>query len=125
MCGIAGYLYADDRKFVDHRILDAMCNTMVHRGPDDYGAFREGPVGIGMRRLSIIDLHSGHQPISNESKSIWVVLNGEIYNYKEITDGLIAKGHVFQTKSDTEVIVHLYEELGDKCVDRLRGMFVF
>jgi asparagine synthase (glutamine-hydrolysing) len=102
-----------------------MCNTIVHRGPNDQGLHIEGPVGIGMRRLSVIDLNTGHQPISNETKDVWVVFNGEIYNYKEIARGLNTRGHRLTTTSDTEVIVHLYEELAEECVQKMRGMFAF
>jgi asparagine synthase (glutamine-hydrolysing) len=100
-----------------------MCQTIVHRGPDDEGIRVEDSVGLGMRRLSIIDLSGGHQPIHNEDKSIWVVFNGEIYNFPELRRDLEARGHTFYTHSDTEVIVHLYEEMGADCVKKLRGMF--
>ena len=102
-----------------------MNRTMVHRGPDDEGYHVSGPIGLAMRRLSIIDLESGEQPIANEDESIWIVFNGEIYNYPELRQELISKGHTLRTHSDTEVIVHLYEELGDDCVCRLNGMFGF
>lgn len=102
-----------------------MTDRISHRGPDDFGYFREGPVGLGHRRLSIIDLGGGKQPIFNEDGSIVIVFNGEIYNYAELTAELIARGHVFKTRSDTETIVHAYEEYGDDCVTRLRGMFAF
>jgi asparagine synthase (glutamine-hydrolysing) len=102
-----------------------MCDRIEHRGPDDEGFYVEGGVALGMRRLSIIDLFTGHQPISNEDGSVWIVFNGEIYNYREIRDLLISRGHTFQTESDTEVIVHLYEDEGEACVERLRGMFAF
>jgi asparagine synthase (glutamine-hydrolysing) len=102
-----------------------MCNAMRHRGPDDDGLFVAGPVALGMRRLSIIDLAGGKQPISNETGEITVVLNGEIYNYPELRAGLLARGHELRTRSDTETIVHLYEEMGPKCVEVLRGMFAF
>src|SRR5690349_21227948 len=125
MCGIAGYINIDKRERVDAAILEAMCSTMIHRGPDDQGVYVDGPVGFGRRRLSIIDLDTGHQPISNEKKRIWVVLNGEIYNYRDLADWLRKRGHTFATSSDTEVIVHLYEEMGDDCVHKLRGMFAF
>jgi asparagine synthase (glutamine-hydrolysing) len=102
-----------------------MCGAMVHRGPDDEGVYLGDGVGIGMRRLSIIDLHNGHQPISNEDGSVWIVFNGEIYNYQELQRDLEKAGHTFRTASDTETIVHLYEEMGARCVERLRGMFGF
>lgn len=105
--------------------LDAMGDTLLHRGPDD-GGIHTGPgVGLGMRRLSIIDLKTGHQPVANEDRSVWVVLNGEIYNYRELTADLLARGHRFSTASDTETLVHLYEEHGADCVRHLRGMFAF
>ena len=100
-----------------------MCQSIVHRGPDDEGIYTQGPVGLGMRRLSIIDLSGGHQPIHNEDKSIWIVYNGEIYNFPELRRGLEQRGHKFYTHTDTEIIVHLYEELGADCVKKLRGMF--
>jgi asparagine synthase (glutamine-hydrolysing) len=110
---------------VDRHLLARMAKAMVHRGPDDEGAFVNGPFGMTMRRLSIIDLGGGHQPISNEDGSIWVTFNGEIYNYVELREELVARGHRFKTDSDTEVIVHLYEEHGEKCLSELRGMFAF
>jgi asparagine synthase (glutamine-hydrolysing) len=100
-----------------------MCQTIVHRGPDDEGIYARGPVGLGMRRLSIIDLAGGKQPIHNEDRSVWVVFNGEIYNFPELRGELQGRGHQFYTHSDTEVIVHLYEEMGADCVKMLRGMF--
>src|ERR1700691_1749162 len=102
-----------------------MADAIHHRGPDDEGYYTSGPVGLGFRRLSIIDLSLGHQPISNEDGTVWIVFNGEIYNYRELRTFLVSKGHVFKTQSDTEVIVHLYEELGPRCVEKLRGMFAF
>ncbi|MFO1418574.1 MAG: asparagine synthase (glutamine-hydrolyzing) [Methylotetracoccus sp.] len=124
MCGISGRFNLDGRP-VDRDECLAMRDIMVHRGPDDGGLFVEGPVGLGHRRLSIIDLAGGHQPLSNEDGSVTVVFNGEIYNFAEIREELEARGHVFATHSDTEVIVHLYEELGAECVQRFRGMFAF
>ena len=124
MCGITGILYQSSGS-VDGAELKRMCDVMRHRGPDDEGTYLAGPVGIGMRRLSIIDLASGHQPIHNEDKSVWVVLNGEIYNYRELRARLEAKGHRFYTQSDTETIAHLYEEYGEECVQHLNGMFGF
>ena len=106
-------------------MVHAMCDQIRHRGPDDEGIFVEGPCGIGMRRLSIIDLSSGHQPISNEDASLWTVFNGEIYNFQELRQGLIAQGHHFRTQSDTEVLVHLHEQEGPSGLARLRGMFAF
>ena len=106
-------------------LLKDMADTIQHRGPDDEGYYVSGPVGLGFRRLSIIDLQSGHQPLANEDDTVWIVFNGEIYNYQELRAFLLSKGHVFRTHSDTEVIVHLYEELGPQCVEKLRGMFGF
>src|ERR1700758_4309692 len=123
MCGICGKLNFDPAATVSPTLIKAMAGAMVHRGPDDDGGYVHGPVGLGFRRLSIIDLGGGHQPLSSEDGSVWIVFNGEIYNYQELRRFLVAKGHIFRTQSDTEVIVHLYEELGEACVERLRGMF--
>ncbi|MBI4486295.1 MAG: asparagine synthase (glutamine-hydrolyzing), partial [Acidobacteria bacterium] len=124
MCGIAGVIRLDGRP-VYEREIRAMCRAMVHRGPDDEGVYLGEGVGLGMRRLSIIDLENGQQPVSNEDGSIWVVFNGEIYNFKELRQQLQRRGHTFRTASDTETIVHLYEDFGPRCVDHLRGMFGF
>ena len=102
-----------------------MCDVIAHRGPDDEGQYVHENVGIGMRRLSIIDLSTGHQPIYNEDRSMAIVFNGEIYNHETIRDELVAKGHVFTTKTDTEAILHAYEEWGVECTQRLNGMFGF
>src|SRR5213082_2211196 len=102
-----------------------MTRLISHRGPDESGVHLEGAVGLGITRLSIIDLSGGHQPMSNETGDIWVVLNGEIWNYKELRKELIERGHQFRTNSDTETIVHAYEEYGVDCVARLHGMFGF
>src|SRR5580700_6707634 len=110
---------------VDAEGVRRMCQTIVHRGPDDEGIYAEGSVGLGMRRLSIIDLAGGRQPIHNEDSSLWVVFNGEIYNFSELRGELEGRGHRFYTHSDTEVIVHLYEEAERDCVHKLRGMFAF
>jgi asparagine synthase (glutamine-hydrolysing) len=123
MCGIAGIYNFRSQEPVSPRLLKAMTDTLVHRGPDDEGLYISGPLGLGHRRLSIIDLEGGHQPITNEDESVWVVFNGEIYNFGELHDFLVKRGHIFKTRSDTEVIVHLYEEEGEKCFERLRGMF--
>jgi asparagine synthase (glutamine-hydrolysing) len=122
VCGIAGLVGRRD-EVIDAAEVHRMCQSIVHRGPDDEGIYTRGPVGLGMRRLSIIDLSGGHQPIHNEDKSIWLVYNGEIYNFPELRRGLIERGHTFYTHSDTEVIIHLYEEMGADCVKKLRGMF--
>jgi asparagine synthase (glutamine-hydrolysing) len=124
MCGIAGIISLDGQPVYD-RELRSMCSAIVHRGPDDEGVHLSPGAGLAMRRLSIIDLAGGHQPVSNEDGSIWVVLNGEIYNYRELRQDLEGRGHVFATRSDTETIVHLYEEYGSQCVAHLRGMFGF
>ena len=124
MCGIAGK-YNLDGAPVDEALLNRMADAMFHRGPDEGGLYADGPFGMVTRRLSIIDLESGRQPLSNEDGSVWVALNGEIYNYVELREELRARGHSFRTGADTEVIVHLYEEHGERCVDALRGMFAF
>src|SRR5882724_6464693 len=123
MCAIAGIYNFKSLEPVSPRLLKAMTDTLVHRGPDDEGFYLSGPVGLGHRRLSIIDLEAGHQPMTNEDGSIWVVFNGEIYNFQELKDFLVSKGHIFKTRSDTEAIVHLYEEQGEECFSALRGMF--
>lgn len=125
MCGISGKLMFEPEAAVAPTLMKSMADTMVHRGPDDEGYYLSGPVGLGFRRLSIIDLDTGHQPISNEDGSIWVIFNGEIYNYRELREQLLAKGHSFATKTDTEVLVHLYEEHGPGMLEKLRGMFAF
>lgn len=125
MCGICGKFRFDRGAGVSSGLIKAMTNTMEHRGPDDEGYYFSGSVGLGFRRLSIIDLENGHQPISNEDGRVWIVFNGEIYNYLELRSRLVSKGHLFSTSTDTEVIVHLYEELGEECVEHLRGMFGF
>jgi asparagine synthase (glutamine-hydrolysing) len=123
MCGISGIYNIKSRQPVSNRLLKAMTDTLVHRGPDDEGFYVSGTLGLGHRRLSIIDLEGGHQPLANEDETVWVVFNGEIYNFTELHGDLVKKGHTFKTKSDTEVIVHLYEEEGEKCFQKLRGMF--
>ena len=124
MCGIAGIANTESDG-VDPQTIHRMCQTIVHRGPDDEGIFVKGGVGLGMRRLSIIDLEGGHQPVFNEDRSVWIVFNGEIYNFPELRRELEQRGHRFYTNSDTEVIVHLYEDHGAECVQKLRGMFAF
>jgi asparagine synthase (glutamine-hydrolysing) len=125
VCGICGKLNFDAGATVSPGLLKAMADTIRHRGPDDEGYYVSGPVGFGFRRLSIIDLKTGHQPICNEDGTVWIVFNGEIYNYQELRENLLSKGHVFKSQTDTEVIVHLYEEFGESCLDKLRGMFAF
>jgi asparagine synthase (glutamine-hydrolysing) len=126
MCGIFGFYLSDSAQSFDHqRTLKSMGDAIRHRGPDDDGFVLDGPVGLGMRRLSIIDLKTGRQPIHNEDGSLQIVFNGEIYNYRELAQELLDRGHTFYTSSDTEVILHLFEEYGVQCVQRLRGMFAF
>src|SRR5262249_15651597 len=122
MCGIAGLFSLGDRPVAEHEV-QAMCNALAHRGPDDEGYYARPEVVLGMRRLSIIDIDGGHQPVRNEDGSVWVVFNGEIYNFKALRTLLERQGHVFYTATDTEVIVHLYEQYGEAFVDKLRGMF--
>jgi asparagine synthase (glutamine-hydrolysing) len=125
MCGLCGRLNHDRDRPVDATLLHAMMDTIEHRGPDGAGARVSGPIGLGHRRLSIIDLDTGMQPMCNEDGTVWVVFNGEIYNFRALRSELSKRGHRFKSNSDTEVIVHLYEELGDDCVARLQGMFAF
>jgi len=125
MCGIAGIVGSEDAGGISYDVLHRMCQTLVHRGPDDEGLFIKSGAALGMRRLRIIDLAGGHQPVFNEDRTIWVVFNGEIYNFRELRKELEDQGHRFRTNTDTEVIVHLYEELGPDCVHKLRGMFAF
>src|SRR6266542_3742461 len=127
MCGICGAFS------LDHQPLDpavrlavpAMNAALAHRGPDGDGFFNAAPVALGHRRLAIIDRGGGHQPMTNEDESCWIVFNGEIYNHRELRPLLEAKGHRFRTSCDTEVILHAYEEFGPACVERLEGMFAF
>ncbi len=123
MCGIAGVVSATRESDISEVLVRHMCDQIVHRGPDDEGIHVQDGAGLGMRRLSIIDLSGGHQPIFNESRSAWIVYNGETYNFPELRADLESRGHRFYTKSDTEVVVHLYDEMGADCVQKLRGMF--
>lgn len=125
MCGISGWVHRDSAKQADAGILKRMNQTLCHRGPDEEGIYTKGNAGLAMRRLAVIDVQGGHQPVSNEDGTVWMVFNGEIYNYAELRESLQKKGHVFRSKSDSETIVHLYEEYGKACVDHLRGMFAF
>jgi asparagine synthase (glutamine-hydrolysing) len=125
MCGICGAVSFNGREDLNQFVLERMCRPLVHRGPDDGGYYIDSRAMLGVRRLSIIDLTTGQQPIPNEDRSLWVVFNGEIYNYKEIRAQLQAKGHLFSTQSDTEVIVHAYEEYDRGCVEHFNGMFAF
>src|ERR1700678_1216317 len=125
MCGICGIFFSDRDAHVKADVLSTMNSRITHRGPDDDGFFVEENVGLAMRRLSIIDVKSGHQPLANENQDVWIVYNGEIYNHAELRADLEAKGHRYRTHSDTETIVHLYEQYGRDCVKHLRGMFAF
>src|SRR5277367_4448619 len=122
MCGIAGIVGVAPGA-VDTQTIHRMCQAIVYRGPDDEGIFVKDGVGLGMRRLSIIDLSGGHQPVFNEDRSSWIVFNGEIYNFPDLRPDLEARGHHFRSHCDTEVIIHLYEDMGADCVKKLRGMF--
>src|SRR5579859_3924856 len=123
MCGICGQFNIESLAPVRRPDIEAMANTIAHRGPDDEGYFFDGPLGFGFRRLSIIDLSGGHQPMSDAEESVWVIFNGEIYNFHELKRELEQHGHVFRTKSDTEVIIHGYKQWGDDVLNRLNGMF--
>jgi asparagine synthase (glutamine-hydrolysing) len=125
MCGICGKFFFDSDQLVTADQLDRMLGAISHRGPDGQGKYLRGPVGLGHTRLAIIDLRTGDQPMANEDETIWLIYNGEIYNFRELRQELIRKGHTFRSNSDTEVIIHLYEEYGTGCVSRLRGMFAF
>ena len=124
MCGIAAIV--DPRGHPVNRVaVRRLCEVLGHRGPDDEGYHVDGPVALGHRRLAILDLAGGRQPMGNEDGTVWVTLNGEIYNFKELRERLEGLGHRFATRSDTEVVVHAYEQYGAECVKELRGMFAF
>jgi asparagine synthase (glutamine-hydrolysing) len=128
MCGITGILRYEGP--IDREVLGRMTNVLQHRGPDDSGMHvedggRGASIGLGFRRLSIIDLAGGHQPMSNEDGTVWIVFNGEIYNFQDLRPDLERRGHTFRTRSDTETVVHLWEEYGPDCVAKLNGMFAF
>jgi asparagine synthase (glutamine-hydrolysing) len=125
MCGICGIVLSDPTARVNPRVIERMSDAIAHRGPDDDGQYLNGRVGLGFRRLSIIDLSGGHQPMANEDETVWIAYNGEIFNHAEHRAPLEARGHRFRTRSDTEAIVHLYEEHGSACPRALRGMFGF
>jgi asparagine synthase (glutamine-hydrolysing) len=126
MCGIAGILRREPDRPIEPTVLDRMTDVLAHRGPDGRGTHIDGRVGLGHRRLSIIDLSAeAAQPLANEDRSVWVVFNGEIYNFRDLRHELEGKGHVFRSRTDSEVLVHLYEEAGPRMVERLRGMFAF
>lgn len=123
MCGIAGFYHITHKQPDAHRTLEQMIHPITHRGPDGFGFFTDQNVGLAHARLSIIDLEGGWQPITNEDRSLWIVFNGEIFNYPELREELLKRGHTFSTQSDTEVILHLYEEKGVHCLDDLNGQF--
>jgi asparagine synthase (glutamine-hydrolysing) len=120
LCGICGIV-----GFADKKLIENMCDVIKHRGPDDSGIFIDRNIALGIRRLSIIDVRGGHQPIHNENETLWIIFNGEIYNFIDLREDLIKKGHRFYTETDTEVVLHLYEEEAEDCVKKLRGMFAF
>lgn len=123
MCGICGYFHQDLDKILDPYLLEKMNNKLAHRGPDGEGYYVKDSLAMAMRRLAIIDIASGQQPIFNEDKKVVVTFNGEIFNFRELRQELESSGHSFYTQSDTEVIVHAYEEWGDDCLNHLNGMF--
>jgi asparagine synthase (glutamine-hydrolysing) len=125
MCGICGTINIEQGALVSRSLLSSMCATLRHRGPDDEGIFIRNNVGLGTRRLSIIDIDGGHQPLSNEDGSVWVAHNGEIYNFPDLRKELVSLGHTFKTRTDTETIVHSYEEWGEQSFQKFRGMFAF
>jgi asparagine synthase (glutamine-hydrolysing) len=125
MCGIAGIYNFAQGPAVEAEAVKSMCAALTHRGPDDEGFYFGGDIGLGHRRLSIIDIDGGRQPISNEDGTLWIICNGEIYNFRELNKGLRERGHIFKTRSDTETVLHLYEEEGVGCLDKLKGMFSF
>ncbi len=125
MCGICGVFHQNGNRTVERATLEAMNRQMIHRGPDDDGFYLGGPIGFGARRLAIVDVAAGHQPLSNEDGNIWIAFNGEIYNHPELQPAMEARGHRYRTHCDTETVVHCYEEYGERMVEKLRGMFAF
>src|SRR4051794_33859925 len=125
MCGIAGIVSLTEGGTIDESRLRRMRDVITHRGPDGEGLWINDGVGLAHRRLSIIDVAAGHQPMTNEDGRYWIVFNGEIYNHADLRPGLQARGHQYKTRSDTETILHAYEEYGEKCVEHLKGMFAF
>lgn len=123
MCGIAGFYQIIKQANPDRQTLERMIYPLQHRGPDDFGFYAGPRAGLAHARLSIIDLEGGWQPLANEDKTLWIAFNGEIFNYPELREEFLDRGHTFTTHSDTEVIIHLYEELGPACLDRLNGQF--
>jgi asparagine synthase (glutamine-hydrolysing) len=125
MCGIAGKIFNQSDRPADPEVVERMCQAILHRGPDEGGVVAKGPAALGMRRLQVIDIGGGSQPMCNEDGTVWIVFNGEIYNYRKLRQRLQESGHQFKSASDTETILHLYEEMGADCVDELNGMFAF
>jgi len=123
MCGICGVWNYKSDSPIEKTVVRRMAQVMTHRGPDDEGFYFDSDIGLGHRRLSIVDLEGGHQPMSNEDDTVWLVCNGEIYNHLKLRRELVSKGHVFKTRSDSEVIIHLYEEFGEEFMGKLNGMF--
>src|SRR5215469_1932681 len=123
MCGICGIYEPGSETPIEKYTVNRMADSIRHRGPDDDGYYFAPGLGLGFRRLSIIDVEGGHQPLSNEDGTVWIAFNGEIYNFEELNRRYLSTGHRFRTRSDTETIVHLYEELGEACFAELRGMF--
>ena len=123
MCGICGQFNFRDKAPVIREHIEKMTKTMIHRGPDDEGFYISGPLGFGFRRLSIIDLEGGHQPMSDREESVYVIFNGEIYNFPKLRKELESYGHIFRTHSDTEVIIHGYKQWGEDVFNHLNGMF--
>src|SRR5690606_4302945 len=125
MCGICGVVQVKDKRPVNHQVVERMTRCMSHRGPDEEGLYHRQNAALGARRLSIIDVSGGQQPIANEDETLWIVFNGEIYNYQQLRIFLQKRGHFLRTEGDTEVILHLYEEFGPDCVQHLNGIFAF
>src|SRR5262245_17601579 len=125
MCGIHGVFYFDPQRPVEEQLLLRMRHIAAHRGPDDHGTFHSRNVGLAANRLSVVDIPGGHQPMANDDGSVWLVFNGEIYNFAELRAELLQAGHSFRTRSDTETLLPAWEEYGEECVHRLRGMFAF
>lgn len=125
MCGIAGFSHFSELGIDIRDTIHLMTSALMHRGPDDHDTYIDQAVALGSRRLSIIDVANGKMPLHNEDKSLWIVFNGEIYNFPELREELLQKGHCFSTNTDTEVILHLYEDYGTECVTKLNGMFAF
>src|SRR5215475_8844791 len=125
MCGISGLYYFDANHPIEESLLINIRQASAHRGPDDSGIYQSGNIGFAFNRLSIIDVSGGHQPMSNDDDTVWIIFNGEIYNFDELRSSLTRSGHQFRTRSDTETILRAWEHYGEDCVHHLRGMFVF